>query len=175
MLRATIDEPTPLQVQVADGRTDLFARVRLYDPAGTELVGSPISLPHLADGLYGSIFTFTDEGYSTAVYNLYEDAGFAIGADYDYEAEVIEAVPDKFNIKKILGLSHSDTIEDSHAYDVAGNIVFIRVRSYDSGANATAAGVTSPAGGTIGLLFTWSITMEYTANRLTKYLVVEEP
>lgn len=174
MLRATIDEPTPLQVQVADGRTDLFARVRLYDPAGSELTGSPLTLPHLTNGLYGSIFTFADEGYTTAVYSLFEDVGFATAADYDISAEVIEAVPDKFNIKKILGLSHSDTLEDSHDYDVGGNIIFIRVRSYDSAANASAAKITSPAGGTTGLLFTWSITMEYTANRLTKYLVVEE-
>lgn len=175
MLRATIDEPTPLQVQVGDGRTDLFARVRLFDPAGSELTGSPVSLPHLTGGLYGATFTFDTEGYSTAVYNLYEDAGFTLDASYDIEAEVIEAVPDKFNIKKILGLTHGNTLEDSHDYDVAGNITSIRVRNYDSEANAAAAELTSPAGGTTGLLFTWTITMEYTANRLTKYLVVEEP
>jgi len=175
MFRATISEPVPLQAQIADGRTDLFVRARVYDVGGTELGGSPVSLPHLEDGLHGSTFTFTVEGFFTAQYQIFEDAGFLTPAEYDVEVEVIESVPDKFNIKKILGLVHGNTVEDSHDYDVAGNITEIRVRNYDTKANAAAAAATAPAGGTTGLLFTWTISMEYTANRLTKYVVVEEP
>jgi len=175
MLRATIGEPIPLQAQVADGRTDLFARARVYDVGGTEIGGSPVSLPHLGEGLHGSTFTFTVEGFFTAQYQIFEDAGFLTPADYDIEVEVLESAPDKFNIKKILGLVHGNTVEDSHDYDLVGNINSIRVRNYDTKANAKAAEATAPLGGTTGLLFTWTITMEYTAGRLTKYTVVEEP
>jgi hypothetical protein len=174
MLRATIGESVPLQIQAGDGRSDLYARASIYDPSGS-LVAGPLDLSHLTGGLYGSTYIFDTEGHYTAVYRLFEDSGFVIEADYDTEAETIEASPDKTNILKALGLVHDNSIEDMHTYDGSGNLVGIRVRSYDTKDHLEAAAATSPAGGTLGLLFTWNITAAYTGGRLSLYHVAREP
>lgn len=165
MLRATIDEPVPLQVQVADGRTDLFARVRIYDISGTEIGGSPISLPHIADGLHGATATFNTEGYFTAQYQIFEDAGFAAPASYDFEVEVIEANSDKTNLLRLLGLTNENSVLEPTAYDAEGCMTDAKIRAYNSGANAALDD------GATGLLFSWTIKVTYTGGQLTKYLV----
>ena len=173
MLRATIGEAAPLQIQVGDGRADLYPQVSVHNIAGAVVVG-PMDLPHFAEGLYGSSHTFTVDGMFTAVYRLYEDAAHTVLADYDIEAESIEATSDKTNILKMLGIVHHNTVEDMYTYDGAGNLTSVRVRAYDSETNALAAKATSPANGTIGLLFSWNITAQYSGGRLSLYAEVED-
>jgi len=173
MLRATIGEALPLQVQVGDGRTDLYPQVSIHNSSGAVIAG-PMDLPHFSGGLYGSTHTFSSEGQFTAIYRLYEDAGHTIAANYDVEAESIEATYDKLNLLKLLGIVHHNTVEDMFSYDISGNLSSVRVRAYDSESNALAAKATSPSGGTVGLLFTWNITAEYTGGRLSIYSEVEE-
>lgn len=162
MLRATIDEPIPLQVQVADGRTDLFARVRMY------ALGSPtpvaiISLPHINDGLYGSAYTLTVGGFFTAQYQVFEDPGFTIAANYDYEVESIEANSDKTNLLRLLGLNYHNAIMTPLQYNGEGCLTDARIRAYDSDTN------TELDDGATGLLFSWTIKVTYTGGQLTNY------
>ena len=166
MLRATLQEPVPLQVLAADGRTDLFAQAKLFDPAGTPI--TTISLPHLAEGIYGSTYVPTSEGYFSVRYELFEDSGFTIQAPYDLEAEIVETSTDKTNILRILGLVHDNTVIDQQVYNLDGCLTSARVRQYDTKANTVAAGAT-------GLLNTWTISASYSSGQLVDYKVVREP
>lgn len=159
MLRATLNEPVPLQVFVPDGNPALFARVRILDVAG-----APVTtlLPiHQTLGLYAVTWTPLIEGYYTAVYDLFSDAGLTLPSPYEASAEVIDVSSDKTNITRLLGLHHENSLLDQQTYSGAGKLLSARLRMYDSAANLSAAAVTSPAGGTTGLLFTWAVTATY--------------
>lgn len=164
MLRATIDEPVPLQVQAADGRTDLFARARVYETGNSTPI-STVALPHIAGGLYGSTITFTIDGYFTSQYQLFTDAGFTAEAKYDIEVEVIEANSDKTNILRLLGLTHHNSVLEPLVYNAEGCMTDAQVRAYDSEANAQLDD------GSTGLLFSWTIKVTYTGGQMTNYLV----
>ena len=164
MLRATLNEPTPLQVQVADGRTDLFARAQVYE-AGNTIPIATVSLAHINDGLYGSTHTFTDGGYFTAQYQLFEDAGFTVEASYDLEIETVEASNDKTNILRLLGLNYHNSVMEPLAYDASGCLTDAKVRAYDTATNAQVDD------GVTGLLFSWTIEITYTGGQLVKYMI----
>ena len=166
MFRATLGEAVPLQVQVGTGQDDLYARAKIYDIAGSLI--ATLSLPHIDNGLYGTTHTFNTEGHYTIVYQLFLDATFITASDFDIEAETVEANSDKTNILRILGLTHDNVHIDSHTYDLQGNLLTVRVRHYDTKANAQAHG-------TLGLLNTWNITATYESDRLKTYEVVREP
>ena len=166
MIRATLGEQTPIQVQVSTGQSDLFARAKIYDLTGSLV--TTLSLPHIDNGLYGTTLTFSIEGHYTAIYQLFLDAGFTSPSTFDIEAEAIEANSDKTNILRILGLTHDNVSIDSHTYDLQGNLLTSRIRHYDTKANADAAG-------TLGLLNTWQVTASYSSDRLDTYKVVRIP
>lgn len=166
MLRATLNEPVPLQIFVPDGRTDLFARARVFSAAGA-LVTSVYPLHQLA-GLYTATWTPADEGYYSAVYDLYSDPGLTTLADYERNAEVIEVSSDKTNIMRLLGLHHENSLLDQQAYTPNGRLATARLRMYDSAASLAAAAATSPAGGTAGLLYTWAVTATYDLSNQSK-------
>ena len=165
MLRATLGEPIPLEVQVGTGQTDLFGRVKVYDSSGSVVLDS--ALTHIDNGLYGVNHTFTTEGHYTAVYQLYLDAGYVTPSDFDIEAEMVEANSDKTNILRIIGLTHDNVYIDNHSYDAQGNLLTSRIRHYSSKANADAHG-------TLGLLNTWSVEATYTGERLDSYKVTRD-
>ncbi len=165
MLRATLHQPVPLQVLISDGRADLFARARLYNDS---VLTETVSLPFLAEGVYGAQYIFSTEGYYTVIYQLFYDSGFTSPADYDLEAEIVEVSSDKTNLLRVLGLLHQNTVFDNQAYDSSNNLTSGRLRVYNSKANAVTAGST-------GLLFTYSVTASYTDGRLSRYSITEEP
>lgn len=163
MLRATLNESIPIQVQVSDGSEALYAQAKVYDSVGG--LEDTINLSHIAGGLYGSERTFITEGYYTVVYKLYTDSGYLSAAtEYDIEAEMIEANSDKTNIVRLLGLTHDNCVWDDHVYDSDGNLLTARLRHYDSKANADVAGA-------IGLLNTWETAATYLNERLNTYSV----
>lgn len=164
MLRATIDEPIPLQVQVADGRTDLYARVQLYE-SGNSTPISVVSLPHINEGLYGDTTILTTDGHFTAQYQLFEDPSFTVAANYDYEIESIEASSDKTNILRLLGLSYHNATMEPIEYNEGGCLTDAIIRSYDSEANVNLND------GVTGLLFSWTIKVAYTGGQLTSYKI----
>lgn len=162
MLRATLGEAVPIQVQVSTGQADLFGRAKMYDITGTLV--STFTLPHIAGGLYGTTHTFTTGGHYTVVYQLFTDVGFTSPSVFDVEAEAIEANSDKTNILRILGLTHDNVKIDNQTYDGENNLLTSRIRHYDTEANAN-------TGGTAGLLNTWQVTATYTAGLLSDYRV----
>lgn len=161
MLRATLEEPVPIQVQVSTGQIDLFGRAKMYDITGALV--STFSLPHIASGLYGTTHTFTTGGHYTVVYQLFTDALFTIPSDFDVEAEAIEANSDKTNILRILGLTHDNVRIDGQTYD-GDKLLTSRIRHYDTAANAN-------TGTTVGLLNTWNVLATYAAGVLVDYKV----
>lgn len=165
MLRATLGEPVPLQIQLSNGQTDLYGRVKVYDDSGT--VAVTLSLVHIDNGLYGASYTFNTEGHYTAVYQIFKDNLFTEIADFNIEAESIEASADKTNILRILGLTHDNTVIDSNTYNSGGGLLSSRIRHYDSKIHAEAAGL-------LGLLDTWTVSAVYDGNKLIKYTVVRE-
>lgn len=165
MLRATLTEPVPLQIFVPDGRTDLYPRVQVRDALGATV--ATLYPAHQAVGLYAVMWTPLVEGYYSAVYDLFVDAGYTTLADYSRDAEMIEVSSDKTNILRLLGLHHENSLLDMEVH-VGGRLTSARLRMYDSAANLAAAAATSPAGGTTGLLFTWEIAAAYDGLNLSK-------
>lgn len=172
MIRATLNEAVTLQMLAADGSTGLFCRVTLYKSDNSVLTTK--SLPHIAEGLYGTTHTFTSEDFIGAVYQFFTDAEFTTPAAYDKEGETIEINSDKVNILRILGLKHQNALLDQTIYDsVRGGLETARLRVYDTKANADAAFAGGP--GTTGLQFEYAIQGEYdTDGILTKYKVSKE-
>ncbi len=164
MLRATINEPFPLQVLVSDGRTDLFARATVY---ANDAVLTILTLPHIASGLYGTSYTPAGEGYLSVIYELFFDSGFAAAANYDLESELVEVSSDKTNLVRVLGLLHENTVFDQQVYDSDSNLVSGRLRAYDSKVHALSAGIP-------GLLFTWTVSASYTGGQLSQYLITRD-
>lgn len=162
MLRATLGEAIPIQVQAGTGQSDLFGRAKVYNISGTLVL--TLSLSHIAGGLYGTTHTFTVGGHYTVVYQLFLDAGFTTLSSFDIEAEAIEANSDKTNILRILGLTHDNVKIDNQTYDGENNLLTSRIRHYDTETNANLGGAT-------GLLNTWQVTATYTAGLLSDYRV----
>lgn len=164
MLRATLNEPVLLSSQLSDGETTLYPRVKLYNTVGA--VVHTAGLSHVENGLYSITYTPVTEGFYTAVYQVFSDAGFTTAAgEYDIEAETIEVNSDKTNITRILGLVHENSVVDMQQYDTDGNLTDARIRAYNSSANAQAAGTT-------GLLFTWVVEATYENGKLSKYQIL---
>lgn len=71
--------PIPLALQLLDEEIAAFPRVLLRDAAGTPLGASPVSLAHLANGLYRDtsvVMPATDRVY--AQFQVFADAGHTI-------------------------------------------------------------------------------------------------
>lgn len=165
MLRATLNEPVPLQAFATDGNEDLFVRVRLYNAAGN--VVATLTPAHVANGLYSINWTPTTDGYYTAVYDFFTDAGFTeVSVDHERAAEQVEVSSDKTNIMRLLGLAHENAILDQQLYDGNRRLVSARLRAYDSKANAQ-------AGGTQGLLFQWTVGAAYDAQARATLFKIE--
>lgn len=152
---ATLNEPTPLQIAATDGNTALFARAHVYSADG--VLTATVSLPHLAEGLYGATWTPAIEGYFTSICTFYTDAGFTTPAAYDKAADVIEVNSNKTNLLRLLGLMKENAVLDQEVYDTAGHVTQARLRCYDSAVNATNA--TS-----FGLVFSYQYNATYDAD-----------
>jgi hypothetical protein len=76
-------------------------------------------------------------------------------------------------LTRALGLMHENSLLDATSFDGDNNFLAGRLRIYDTKVNTEAAALTSPAGGTTGLLGTYTITADYTGGNLIKYAVVK--
>jgi hypothetical protein len=165
-MHATVNEPVPLCVVLADGVTTLFARAFVYN--GSSLL-TTVDLPHITNGMYQAEYTPTEEEYLTVLYKVYTDSGYTTLGLYGTEVETIEVNSLKTNVLRILGLLHQNSVIDQEVYNVDGNMVSSRIRSYDSAANATAAGST-------GLLFTWQVSVTYTiGSKISNFTILSVP
>jgi hypothetical protein len=71
LLRATLNEPVPLQALANDGKTDLYVRVTVLTPALT--VEATLYPMHVMKGLYSVNWTPTSEGYYSAIYEFFTE------------------------------------------------------------------------------------------------------
>ena len=165
MLSASVNQPIPLQVLTADGRSDLHAQIRVYAADGA-LVDT-LSAPYVSDGVYSVDWVPSVEGYFTAIAQLYLDSAHTVDAGYEKQGELIDVSSVKISIARILGLHHDNAVVDQQTYDASNNMTSARVRTYDSRAHAIAGGVT-------GLLFQYSITAEYAGGLLANYKMVRD-
>jgi hypothetical protein len=153
LLRATLNEPVPLQALANDGKTDLFVRVTILGPTLTTV--ATLYPLHITKGLYSVNWTPTSEGYYSAIYEFFLDAGYStVAQDYPQQGETIDVSSEKTNILRLLALEHENTVLDMQVYDGAKRLLSSRLRGYNSAANAVLAGVT-------GLLFEWNILATY--------------
>jgi hypothetical protein len=156
LLRATLNEPVPLQALANDGKTDLYVRVTVLNPSLT--VEATLYPMHIMKGLYSVNWTPTSEGYFSAIYEFFLDPGYTVVAyDYPNQGETVEVNSDKTNIMRLLALNHENAVLDQQTYDAGRRLLTARLRGYNSQANALAAGVT-------GLLFEWHIVSTYDVN-----------
>lgn len=79
-----------LELLIQDGNAALFPRAFVYDSAGAQITGSPFALTHLANGLYRATTGVVADGYYTAVYIPYSDAGFTVLAPYKRATDTFE-------------------------------------------------------------------------------------
>jgi len=165
MLSVSLNEAVKLRLLAADGASALFARVRLYNASG--LLVSSLPMAHVAEGLYEASWTPAVEGLYSAVGQLFLDAGLTVDAGYEHVLEDVEVSTSKAALARLLGLVQENTVIDAQAYDVQGNLTSARIRTYDSKANALAAGAA-------GLVASYTMTATYTANQLTDYKVVRD-
>jgi hypothetical protein len=165
MIQATLNQAVPLQVLAADGRTDLYAQIRVYTAGGLPL--ATLNCTHVAEGLYSVSWTPSVEGFYTMVAQLYFDAGHTIDAGYERQGDQIDVNSVRTNILRLLGLQHDNAVIDSQIYDVNGNLTSCRVRIYDTKPNALAATLT-------GLQFQYSVTASYSGGQLSNYTMVRD-
>ncbi len=155
MSHATVNVAYPLRQLIADGSEDLYPRARLYDQDDTLLATVP--LVHVAEGMYGADYTFTDEGHVFVIVTVYTDAGFTTPGDYDKEADEIEvtatipaAILDALledhlvadsvgeSLTLMRGLLQQNFVLDQPVYNAAGLLTSSRIRIFPTAADATA-------------------------------------
>ena len=86
-------EKIRLELILWDGSETKYPRARLFDRAGLELTGSPVSLVHLDDGLYvNEDITMPDEDV-TVLYRVFDDMAFTtVSDDHADSCELISLV-----------------------------------------------------------------------------------
>lgn len=169
MLMVNPSELFILNALAADGRTDLFARAKIYNSSNS-LVNT-ISLPHVTVGSYATTTSLATEGYYTVLYQFFLDAGFTQPADYGKTSEAIDVNSMKSNVMRILGLLHENSLIDMNSYDGNGNLLSARIRVYDGSVNLAAASAISPAAYVTGQLYEYTVSATYAGDLLTKYSI----
>jgi len=93
-----------LKSQLLDGNASLFIQARIYDETFTEVSFSPITLAHVANGLYKDVSQqATIIGNYTVQYKVYSDAGLTTSAKkygiieedifvFDYDQLILAAI-----------------------------------------------------------------------------------
>lgn len=145
----------PIQVLSSDGRVDLYPQARIYTSAGALVV--TLNLPHIAEGMYGSNYTFTSADYYSVVYEMYVDSGHTMSAYYEKSMETIHVAEsissellnsilfDYLNpgsvgeaIAIIKGLVQDNFRLDQQVYNPKGLLLSCRIRLFKSKADLVA-------------------------------------
>lgn len=106
-----VGENIQVEQKLYDKNAGVFIRARLFDDTGAELPESPVSLTHIADGLYrNSDVSMPDNAYITVITAVFYDAGFTVSAEEDYTdgVDIFERVDDL--IKTNVVVPRSDEI-----------------------------------------------------------------
>jgi len=140
-------------------------------------IGFPFSISEI-DSLGEYKFAFTPDAlgfWRAEVYYSSNNNGQHWVGDYDVTIDSFDNL--YLMLKRALGLLHENSLIDMVVPDPSGSgqAISARLRIYDTKANAEAAKATSPAGGTTGLLETYTITATYNGIILETYTFVREP
>lgn len=74
-----VGDQVPLCIQLQDGAVDQHVRAVITDDTGSAVAGSPVTLPHLSNGLYKSdLFLMPNFQYIRVQYLIYTDSGFTV-------------------------------------------------------------------------------------------------
>jgi hypothetical protein len=74
--RISLGDPLLLRVQTGDAATSKYPLAYVYDSSHSAVVGSPFTLTHIANGLYGNeSYTPASADHYDAVYKVFIDAG----------------------------------------------------------------------------------------------------
>src|SRR3954466_13818938 len=103
-----------------EGRTDLFAQIRLYNSSGS--LAYSLSASHMAEGIYTVSWTPVLEGYFSVVGQFYIDALHTVDAGYEKVGDSLEVNSTKSAILRIAGLHHENAVVDNQAYNLNGDI-----------------------------------------------------
>jgi len=84
-----VGEKILLSLKLFDENATKFVRARVYNPAGALVYTR--TLPHIADGLYQDYTQImTSSDFLTAIYSVFDDAGFlAKATEYQDSEEVL--------------------------------------------------------------------------------------
>lgn len=167
MLLASPNKPALLSMVAADGRTDLYGKVAVYNVSGGLV--TQLNLDHTVAGIYSGTWTPSDEGYYQARYEFFADVFRTVSANYEIQAEMIDVTGIKENVLRVMGLLHENSVVDQQLYDGDQNLTSARIRCYDNAVNASAASAVSPAPYLTGLQFQYQVSASYAGGLLTKY------
>lgn len=110
-----------LQTNLPDGLTTKFPVAHVYTSAGTEVVGSPFTLTHLALGLYRNLTFSPSDGAYTALYIVYNEVGHTTESNKHGRSSVeFEVSP---HIATIVGLNNLSTVDVQSAMTSQGYTV----------------------------------------------------
>lgn len=169
-IQATVNEPTLLAMLATDGRTDLYAQMRIYSSAN--VLVTTINLTHVAEGAYQALWTPTTEGDYSTVGQFFFDPSHLVDAGYEKQGENINVNTLKTNIARLLGLAHENTVVDQQTYNGDGLLLTARIRTYDSAVNASAAFSISPATYNTGLKYVYQVQATYSSGDLASYTIL---
>lgn len=163
---------TVLRLTLADGNDGKYPRVFVYNPA--DGLDDTVDLDHVANGMYSGLWTPPSSvvGAYTGVFVVYQNTGRTVVANrYDRIQETIN-VHDRNRLLGIIkGLLHDNGVLDQevygHTFEGQKYLTSARLRTYDTKANAQAAGAT-------GLIDTYTLTGTYSDDEQVSWEVVRE-
>ena len=110
------DEKIPLSVRLDTRQTDLFVRARIRNQLNAEVPGSPLDVPHIADGFHGDkSLGMPDFPNITVEYDVFTDAGFTTLARFKPAGE-------RFDLDEI-GTAIDRLVNASLAFNIEGEFM----------------------------------------------------
>lgn len=129
-----VGNPIPVAVQLGDGFTGKFVQAIIVDNNGTPVVGSPVSLTEIANGLYmdSSLSMPTGIHYVVVQATSYNDSGHIVPSDDYIAAKVFSTsesdgggipINSPVPVAAQLGDGNNDLFLRGIVYDPAGNVL----------------------------------------------------
>ena len=175
---ATVGESVKLVLVLENGQTGLYPRAEVFDSASLE---ATINLTDMGKGRYEGSWVPSSVGAYTALFSVYQDAGYSVELTpimISREAEQVFVTQSGVDdlaamIVRLLGLNKENTYIDNTTYDANSMLLTARLRVFDSKANAQAA--TEGGTGEVGTLAEYTIdASHFGANQMRTYRMVKE-
>lgn len=176
---AKVGDPVPLVMILEDGNENQHPQAEIY-AAGATVPTATVDLPHKVKGRYEGSWTPSVVGPFSAVFITYSDAAHTIeNIVYVRAVEQIFVTQSDVDdlaaaVVRLLGLNHENAFIDNTDFDVMNQLIYCRIRLFDSKTNAENA--TDGGSETTGLIATYTMEAEHEgAGKLKTYRYVKEP